>query len=73
MLFHSSVANPRSRTLDGVDVCGVRLVEELRRIVGCSPSLSHVSFVGHSMGGLICRFDMPRMGAPWEGGGGGGG
>jgi len=57
-----SEANRRRLTLDGIDVCASRLAEEVRAAVaeererfGKEARLERVSFVGHSMGGLIAR------------------
>lgn len=53
--FHSSLVNERQRTIEGIDTCGERLVGELMGLVERSTDLTHISFVGHSMGGLISR------------------
>ena len=57
-----SRANARRLTLDGIDVCARRLAAEVRAAVAeererfCAEAkLERVSFVGHSMGGLIAR------------------
>ena len=57
-----SRANARRLTLDGIDVCASRLAAEVRAAVaeerkkfGEEARLERVSFVGHSMGGLIAR------------------
>lgn len=39
----------------GIDVCGQRLAQEVLRLVSTTPSLTTISFMGHSMGGLIAR------------------
>jgi len=54
-LLHASQANSRTGTYDGIDVCGGRLAEEVRSVAAAHPSLTRVSFVGHSLGGLIAR------------------
>lgn len=54
----ASNANARRRTFDGVDACGERLAAEVRDAVaaaGGSTTIDRISFVGHSMGGLIAR------------------
>jgi len=51
-----SAANARAATYDGIDVCGQRLADEVRRAVAARPSLERVSIVGHSMGGLLGRY-----------------
>ena len=59
-----SRANARRLTLDGIDVCASRLAEEVRAAVAeererhgseGGVKLERISFVGHSMGGLIAR------------------
>ncbi|KAG1664907.1 hypothetical protein FOA52_006253 [Chlamydomonas sp. UWO 241] len=55
VLVHVSTVNQGERTKEGVDVCGERFANEVRSIVAAHPSLTHITVVGHSMGGLICR------------------
>lgn len=43
-------------TYDGVDVCGERVVAELRAVVAAHPSLQALSLVGYSFGGLVARY-----------------
>lgn len=43
-------------TLDGLDVIGGRILAQLRQLVAEHPSLSALSLVGYSMGGLVARF-----------------
>jgi alpha-beta hydrolase superfamily lysophospholipase len=43
------------QTFAGIDTCGKRLAEEIREVVARNPSLKYISFLGHSMGGLIVR------------------
>ena len=43
-------------TYDGVDVCGERVVAELRGVVAAHPSLRALSLVGYSFGGLVARY-----------------
>ena len=54
----ASNANAARRTFDGVDACGERLAAEVRDAVataGGASTIDRISFVGHSMGGLIAR------------------
>jgi len=67
MWFHASAANGGSKTFDGIDVCGDRLVAELRGLVAAGASLTHITFVGHSMGGLISRYAIGRLFSPGDG------
>ncbi|GFR42535.1 hypothetical protein Agub_g3441, partial [Astrephomene gubernaculifera] len=55
-LFHSSAVNARFRTHDGFDKCGLRLADEIRKVVKQHPQLTNISVFGHSMGGMIARF-----------------
>ena len=51
-----SSSNRRTGTFDGVDRCGERLAREVAREVDEHPELASISFVGHSLGGLIARY-----------------
>ena len=51
-----SSSNRRTGTFDGVDRCGERLAREVSDAVAAHPELQSVSFVGHSLGGLIARY-----------------
>lgn len=55
-LFVSTAASPGKKTLEGIDVTGLRLAEEVKQVVKDNPGLSRISFVGHSLGGLIARY-----------------
>ena len=56
-----SQSNQLFDTYDGIDVCGDRLAKEVTKVVeerqqlGTTPYVS-ISFIGHSMGGLIARY-----------------
>eukprot|EP00887_Chlorella_sp_A99_P005958 scaffold29.g5958.t1 len=52
-LLFVSTANERHRTFEGVDACGRRLAEEIRGLAAAHPSLTRVSVLAHSMGGLM--------------------
>ncbi|XP_010544033.1 PREDICTED: putative lipase ROG1 isoform X1 [Tarenaya hassleriana] len=56
LLVHCSKRNYSMLTFDGVDVMGQRLAEEVRSVIERHPSLRKISFVGHSLGGLIARY-----------------
>uniref|UniRef100_A0A0D9VYH5 DUF676 domain-containing protein n=1 Tax=Leersia perrieri TaxID=77586 RepID=A0A0D9VYH5_9ORYZ len=56
VVVHCSGCNAAARTFDGVDVMGRRLAEEVLSVVKCRPELRKISFVAHSLGGLIARY-----------------
>ncbi|KAG5391027.1 hypothetical protein IGI04_032568 [Brassica rapa subsp. trilocularis] len=56
LVVHCSRRNHSTQTFDGVDVMGQRLAEEVRTVIKRHPSLQKISFVGHSLGGLIARY-----------------
>lgn len=56
VLLYASKVNQYSRTFKGIDTCGRRVEEELRQLVARHHSLRRISFLGHSMGGLVSRF-----------------
>mmetsp|Transcript_1798 Transcript_1798/g.4162 ORF Transcript_1798/g.4162 Transcript_1798/m.4162 type:complete len:449 (-) Transcript_1798:1212-2558(-) len=53
-----SNTNKRIKTLDGIEKCGERLIAELNDFLSkdSQKSLKTISFVGHSLGGLIVRY-----------------
>ncbi|GAQ86193.1 hypothetical protein KFL_002750100 [Klebsormidium nitens] len=53
---YASMSNSWFNTLHGIDVAGRRLAEEIRGVVRSHPSLVRISFVAHSLGGLIARY-----------------
>ncbi|XP_026659321.1 uncharacterized protein LOC103704263 isoform X1 [Phoenix dactylifera] len=56
VFVHCSECNCSTLTFDGVDVMGERLAEEVISVVARRPELEKISFVGHSLGGLIARY-----------------
>eukprot|EP00966_Prymnesium_polylepis_P022920 527088-Prymnesium_polylepis.1 len=46
----------RHKTLDGVDVCALRVLKLLRPLVAGHASLRGLSLIGYSFGGLVARF-----------------
>eukprot|EP00271_Cylindrocystis_brebissonii_P009196 TRINITY_DN2386_c0_g1_i2.p1 TRINITY_DN2386_c0_g1~~TRINITY_DN2386_c0_g1_i2.p1 ORF type:complete len:544 (-),score=59.24 TRINITY_DN2386_c0_g1_i2:798-2429(-) len=56
-----SVCNRGRRTLTGVDVMGWRLVDEVLSVVHDTPSLRRISFISHSLGGLVARFAIGQL------------
>jgi len=53
-VVHASRANQLFETYAGIDVCGSALADEVRRVAE-KDRYDRISFVGHSMGGLIAR------------------
>jgi triacylglycerol esterase/lipase EstA (alpha/beta hydrolase family) len=51
----------------GIDVCGQRLAQEVQQLVSSTPSLTTISFIGHSMGGLIARYAIGLLADPATG------
>ncbi|XP_010490614.1 PREDICTED: putative lipase ROG1 isoform X1 [Camelina sativa] len=61
LLVHCSKRNHSTQTFSGVDVMGERLAEEVRSVIKRHPSLQKISFVGHSLGGLVARYAIGRL------------
>lgn len=55
VLLYVSKVNRKSGTFVGIDVCSERLTMELSLVLKRNPSLRWISFLCHSMGGLIAR------------------
>ncbi|KAG5533670.1 hypothetical protein RHGRI_027751 [Rhododendron griersonianum] len=56
LISYSSERNAALLTLDGVDVMGERLAGEVLHVIKQKPSLRKISFVAHSLGGLVARY-----------------
>ncbi|CAA2963753.1 Hypothetical predicted protein [Olea europaea subsp. europaea] len=61
VLCPGSESNSSTLTFDGVDVMGTRLADEVISVVDRHPNLRKISFVGHSLGGLIARYAIARL------------
>ncbi|KAF5746754.1 putative lipase ROG1 [Tripterygium wilfordii] len=48
-------------TFDGVDVMGERLAEEVISVMKRHPTVQKISFVGHSLGGLVARYAIAKL------------
>jgi hypothetical protein len=61
----NSDVNAGNRTYDGVDVCGTRLAqlvqERLQQEEEAGRRVVKISFVGYSLGGLICRYAVGKL------------
>lgn len=55
VLLYASKVNRKSGTFAGIDVCSERLAMELKVVLKMNPGLRYISFLCHSMGGLIAR------------------
>ncbi|XP_050386756.1 putative lipase ROG1 [Argentina anserina] len=67
VLVHCSERNVSTLTLDGVDVMGERLAGEVVELVQRKPNLRKISFVAHSVGGLVARYAIGKLYRPAKG------
>ncbi|KAL8165976.1 hypothetical protein V2J09_007475 [Rumex salicifolius] len=56
VVVHCSRCNHSTLTFDGVDVMGRRLVREVISVIELNPSVKKISFIAHSLGGLVVRY-----------------
>lgn len=61
VIVHCSECNSSTLTFDGVDRMGERLAEEVLTVVKRWPEVSKISFVAHSLGGLVARYAIGRL------------
>ncbi|CBI19341.3 hypothetical protein VitviT2T_027393 [Vitis vinifera] len=61
VIVHCSKANYSMSTFDGVDVMGNRLAEEVLLVIKRYPDVQKISFIGHSLGGLVARYAIARL------------
>ncbi|XP_062078599.1 putative lipase C4A8.10 [Humulus lupulus] len=61
VFVHCSACNYARLTFDGVDTMGERLAEEVRSVVRGKPKMQKISFVAHSLGGLVARYAIGRL------------
>ncbi|KAJ6799775.1 uncharacterized protein M6B38_203505 [Iris pallida] len=64
IIVHCSQSNSSSLTFDGVDVMGERLAKEVTSVISQRPELQKISFVAHSLGGLVARYAIGRLYSP---------
>ncbi|KAG0535200.1 hypothetical protein BDA96_04G345900 [Sorghum bicolor] len=64
VFVHRSQSNYSKLTYDGVDLMGERLAEEVRQIVQRRRNLRKISFVAHSLGGLVTRYAIGKLYEP---------
>uniref|UniRef100_R7W8W1 DUF676 domain-containing protein n=1 Tax=Aegilops tauschii TaxID=37682 RepID=R7W8W1_AEGTA len=56
-----SEKNMNTLTLDGVDVMGERLADEVLDVISRKPELTKISFLAHSVGGLVARYAIAKL------------
>uniref|UniRef100_A0A7N2N8M0 DUF676 domain-containing protein n=1 Tax=Quercus lobata TaxID=97700 RepID=A0A7N2N8M0_QUELO len=61
VIAHCSECNPSKLTFDGVDNMGDRLAEEVISVIKRHPGVQKISFVGHSLGGLVTRYVIAKL------------
>eukprot|EP00850_Spirogloea_muscicola_P007738 SM000040S14750 [mRNA] locus=s40:141272:146582:+ [translate_table: standard] len=65
--YFSSRVNSFFKTFDGIDVMGSRLASEIQEVVLKFESLEKISFVAHSLGGLVARYAIAKLHTPQHG------
>ncbi|XP_076946471.1 uncharacterized protein LOC143617984 [Bidens hawaiensis] len=55
-LIYASSCNAYSKTFAGIDGAGKRLADEVKQVVKSRENLKKISFLAHSLGGLIARY-----------------
>ncbi|KAL8493254.1 hypothetical protein ACS0TY_024465 [Phlomoides rotata] len=61
VIVHRSECNPFRLTFDGVDKMGERLAEEVMDVIRRWHGVHKISFVAHSLGGLVARYAIGRL------------
>ncbi|KAM0939252.1 putative alpha/Beta hydrolase, lipase [Dioscorea sansibarensis] len=61
VIVHRSECNSSRLTFDGVDLMGERLADEVMSVVNNRRGVQKISFVAHSLGGLIARYAIGRL------------
>ncbi|WCJ42404.1 alpha/beta-Hydrolases superfamily protein [Euphorbia peplus] len=61
VIVHRSECNYSKLTFDGVDMMGERLAKEVLAVVKNKPQVRRISFVAHSLGGLVARYAVARL------------
>uniref|UniRef100_A0A1D1Z3C5 Putative lipase YOR059C n=1 Tax=Anthurium amnicola TaxID=1678845 RepID=A0A1D1Z3C5_9ARAE len=64
VIVHRSQCNYLTLTFDGVDLMGERLAEEVLSVAHQRPGVQKISFVAHSLGGLVARYAIGRLYEP---------
>ncbi|ESQ54726.1 hypothetical protein EUTSA_v10025307mg [Eutrema salsugineum] len=61
VLVHRSESNSATMTFDGVDMMGERLASEVLSVIKNRSGLRKISFVAHSLGGLVARYAIGKL------------
>ncbi|KAG8086778.1 hypothetical protein GUJ93_ZPchr0010g7631 [Zizania palustris] len=61
VIVHCSEKNMNTLTLDGVDIMGERLTDEVIDVISRKPELTKISFLAHSVGGLVARYAIAKL------------
>ncbi|KAL8136973.1 hypothetical protein V2J09_002974 [Rumex salicifolius] len=64
VFVHRSECNSAKLTFDGVDLMGERLADEVLGVVKRRPELRKISFIAHSLGGLVARYAIGKLYEP---------
>lgn len=64
IVVHCSECNYSMLTFDGVDRMGERLAKEVEDVIKRWPGVRKISFVAHSLGGLVARYAIGRLYEP---------
>ncbi|WJZ98885.1 hypothetical protein VitviT2T_017378 [Vitis vinifera] len=65
VIVHRSECNYSTLTFNGVDLMGERLADEVLAVVKRWPEVRKISFVAHSLGGLVARYAVARLYEPF--------
>lgn len=65
VIVHRSECNSSRLTFDGVDLMGKRLAEEVLAVVRKRSEVRKISFVAHSLGGLVARYAIGMLYEPF--------
>ncbi|KNA08775.1 hypothetical protein SOVF_159660 [Spinacia oleracea] len=66
VMVHCSQCNTATLTFDGVDLMGERLADEVSTVISRRPGLQKISFISHSLGGLVARHAVGKLYEPLE-------
>ncbi|KAL4369243.1 hypothetical protein GQ457_05G034520 [Hibiscus cannabinus] len=60
-LIYASSVNSHTKTFAGIDGAGKRLADEVLQVVNKTESLKRISFLAHSLGGLLARYAIAML------------